>query len=144
MQASAWTAFSVLVCSLGCGTSSGDGGTSSQHDTASSQQPSAGSSGDPDAGACEGKSASFDAFVADHESCANDDDCRVIGDCGPNADFVSVRADAADEAYRLMQARCVGTYDGPIYDAVCTAGRCDMVQNPTDCCGCAPGQDAGR
>ena len=104
-------------------------------------------SAEPDRDAiCEQKSAAFQDFVASHRDCSADSDCRVIGDCGPDADFTSVRADAADEAYRLMRDRCDGAFDGPVYIPRCIFGQCGEEEDrrPGRCCGCFLDQDAGR
>jgi hypothetical protein len=104
-------------------------------------------SAEPDRDAiCRQKSAAFQAFVASHRDCSVDSDCSVIGDCSPNADFTSVRADAADEAYRLMSERCSSVSDGPVYIPRCISGQCGEEENtqPGRCCGCLLDQDAGR
>ena len=95
---------------------------------------------------CEQRNARFEALVADHQSCELDADCAVIGDCGPNADFRAVRADIADEAYRLMNERCTGNWDGPGYVARCEAQKCTLEESHALCCGCElwdAGEDAG-
>jgi hypothetical protein len=93
---------------------------------------------------CEAAGQEFAKFVAGHRSCESHDDCTVIGDCGPNADFTAVRVDAAAQASLLMNARCATAFDGPVYDAVCADGVCGLVEVAGECCGCPPaGVDAG-
>lgn len=56
-----------------------------------------------------------------------DSDCRVIGDCGPTADWRAINESVAAQGYSLMQARCnVATYDGPQYAARCDEGVCAL------------------
>lgn len=97
-----------------------------------------------DAGVCEAKSAAFTSFVASHQTCERDEDCAVIGDCGPNADFTAVRGDFAEQAYELMKARCDTAWDGPMFDPVCNAGTCGLEEKTDECCGCVPDLDAGQ
>ena len=95
-----------------------------------------GSCGD-DASSCESKAARFDRFVAAHQSCLEDSDCTIIGDCGPNADFTAVSSEAAEQGMRLMTARCDGPVDGQIPRAVCRAGVCEETwEKPWLCCNC--------
>lgn len=91
---------------------------------------------------CEQAYVAFSEFLEQHQSCDTDDECAVIGDCGPNADFTAIRADAAEQGYALMSARCAGAYDGPVYFARCTDGMCALELNDATCCGCDDG-DAG-
>jgi len=95
-----------------------------------------------DAG-CAAAQKTFEEFVASHLSCEGDEDCAIIGDCGPHAEFVAVRADVAGEAYTLMEATCSGAFDGPVYDPVCVEGTCQREQRTDTCCGCPPGWDGG-
>lgn len=88
---------------------------------------------------CQAKHDAYYQFVASHLACTSDSDCAVVGDCGPNADFVAVAASAAGEAYQLAEARCPGTYDGPVFDARCIDSKCDLEQRTDTCCGCPPG-----
>jgi hypothetical protein len=96
----------------------------------------------PDADVCAQRSASFTDFVAAHGACASNADCTVIGDCGPNADFRAIRVDASAHGLELMRARCEGTYDGPLFDAVCVNRACALQLRMGECCGCPP-NDAG-
>jgi hypothetical protein len=111
--------------------------------------PVAGDDGSPDDGGdgadagCVLAEQTFQAFVAEHRSCEHDEDCAPVGDCGPNADFTAVRADAAKEAYSLMSQRCSGTFDGPIYGAICADGVCAIGEEEVDCCGCPEKWDGG-
>lgn len=84
---------------------------------------------------CEARAQAYEDFVAAHRSCSLDADCVVVGDCGPNADFASVRADSATEARTLQVARCSGTHDGPVYRAVCQAGTCGLEMRTDVSCG---------
>lgn len=87
--------------------------------------------------ACTRSETAFEDFVAANLSCNSDEDCKIIGDCGPNSDFRAVRASAADEAYRLAQERCSESWDGPVYTTRCVAGQCTLEMLPEDmCCGC--------
>lgn len=88
---------------------------------------------------CQAKRDAYYKFVEAHLECTSDSDCAVVGDCGPNADFSAVAASAADEAYRLANARCPGTFDGPVFDARCIASKCELEQRTDTCCGCPPG-----
>jgi hypothetical protein len=91
---------------------------------------------------CDSKASAFRDFVASHGDCTRDDECAVVGDCGPNADFEAVRAENAEMAYSLQVARCERTWDGPMFNAACSGGRCTLVQRTDTCCGCAP-RDSG-
>jgi len=77
----------------------------------------------------------FESYLAANLSCESDADCVIIGDCGPNADFRAVRADAAEEAYRLMWMREVGTWDGPEYEAVCGGDNLCTIERSMYYCG---------
>ena len=77
----------------------------------------------------------FEEFLVEHQSCERDDQCVIIGDCGPNADVRAVRIDEAEEAYRLMRERDVGVYDGLTYTAVCREGLCGTEQDGYACGG---------
>jgi len=100
--------------------------------------PSVSGSGSLDEQCAEANRA-FTEFVAAHRACTKADDCVVIGDCGPNADFKAVQASVELEARALQQARsCGGAYDGPMFDAVCRAGKCDLQMRTDVCCGCQP------
>jgi hypothetical protein len=90
---------------------------------------------------CMKKDKAFADFVAAHRACETDKDCAVVGDCGPNADFTAVAANAAKEAYELAKARCSGTFDGPIFDPRCTKNKCTLEERTDTCCGCP--DDAG-
>lgn len=80
---------------------------------------------DADPGNCELSRQAFASFLAANRACDEDSDCRVIGDCGPNADWRAVHAEAAEEGYALMLARCsAGSFDGPEYAARCDDGQC--------------------
>jgi hypothetical protein len=88
----------------------------------------------------------YEEFLAANDACSVDADCAVIGDCGPNADFAAIRADAAIEGRELQNARCGGAYDGPTYDAYCNAGTCALREQPPSTeYGCPPlwDEDAG-
>lgn len=96
---------------------------------------------DPNSDACVARDKEFDAFLQANQACTRDDECAVIGDCSPNADFRAVRKEVADEAYKLMQARCGGAADGPVYDAECSAGTCELTESSEPCCGCPAFED---
>ncbi len=119
-----------------------DGG--SEHDGAEPDNPEDNDGPFIDGGGCEVREQEFKQFLKANLECDDDADCTVIGDCGPNADFEAIRADAEEEGYELMQATCHQSYDGPTYDAVCKAGKCELQDEPNGCCGCPyrPG-DAG-
>jgi hypothetical protein len=85
---------------------------------------------------CEARSQAFTEFVQAHRDCTVSSDCVVIGDCGPNADFTSVRVDAAGQARTLQQARCASAYDGPVYNPVCVQNVCSLQMRTDTCCGC--------
>lgn len=92
-------------------------------------------------GMCDEASRTFGEFLSANRSCDGAADCQIIGDCGPNADFTAIRRDAADEGYRLMAMRCLGTYDGPTYRAVCEGGVC-TAERDSSYCG-MPAMDSG-
>jgi hypothetical protein len=124
--------------SSGGSTSGGSGGEESGGD-----QGSGGNSEGIDSGArCEAKAKAFSDFVAAHRSCSRSEQCTVIGDCGPNADFAAVQAEHAYEAYALQKARCEATWDGPLFSAKCVDGECVLEERVDECCGCSHG-DAG-
>lgn len=93
-------------------------------------------SGCGDDDSCEAREQAYEDFLAAHAACEIDEDCAVIGDCGPNSDFAPVRADAEEEARALQVDRCSDTYDGPMYRPVCTAGECALETRSDTCCGC--------
>lgn len=102
-----------------------------------------GDSGSGDAGdgsmleMCERADMAFRAFLAAHQACSADDECAIIGDCSPNADFKAIRSDAAEEGYALMRARCGSAHDGPVYTAYCDDGTCaSRVAEETATFGC--------
>ena len=98
------------------------------------------SDGSTDADSCEQRRQAYLEFLAANQDCEKDEDCAVIGDCGPNADFDSVRVDAAAQARELQLQRCASAWDGPMFLPVCRAGRCDLEERHDTCCGC---DDAG-
>lgn len=151
-----------VVFPLGCLLACGDDDSSDLESDAAAvldASPEAGNHDDdssvpePDAGdaaidsggelSCEQRDEAFYELLVQHQSCTEDDECAVIGDCGPNADFRAIRADAAEEGYALMQDRCGGTYDGPGYVAICNAGTCELEGSPELCCGCADWDGGG-
>ena len=98
---------------------------------------------DPDdAKRCEQRRKDYLAFLAKHSACKNDDECGVVGDCGPHADFDAVRADAQREAMQRKVALCEKTFDGPVFEPVCRANKCELKMRTDTCCGCPP--DAGN
>jgi hypothetical protein len=86
-----------------------------------------------DAGMCEEASQAFRSFVEAHRSCVSGSECTIIGDCGSNPDFTAIRRDSAEEGRRLMQARCYGGSDGPLYSAACEEGQCVARTNGSYC-----------
>ncbi len=69
----------------------------------------------------------------------------MIGDCQPNADFRTVRADAAEEAYTLMDARCTDVADGIARPPLCENHVCVFADAGIfGCCGYCGESDAGR
>jgi len=135
----------VLAVAWGCG----DDDARVQHDAALDGSTDASvdaliDATHEDAG-CMNANAAFSAFVAANRSCQQNDDCTIIGDCGPNADFTAIRWEAASEGMRLMAARCEGAWDGPFFRAVCNAGSCTAVEVDISegCCGCQLPEDAG-
>lgn len=82
------------------------------------------------------------AFLDKHSACKRDDECAMVGDCGPHADFDAVRADARDEAMRRKVGLCEGAFDGPIFEPVCRSNKCALKMRTDTCCGCPP--DAGN
>ena len=115
-----------------------DGGATGTFGTASG-----GSGGEPSAKECAARAQAFIRFVDEHAACSADSDCTVVGDCGPNADFVAVNVDFASEAYGMQTARCSSssTWDGPLFGTRCERGACVLVDTDA-CCGC-PLPDAG-
>jgi hypothetical protein len=92
---------------------------------------------------CQQSAEAFDQYVLEHQACSADAECAAIGDCGPNADIRAIRSDVAAQAYEMMKARCTpGTFDGPLYEARCSSGRCELVELQGVCCGCNPQPDA--
>jgi hypothetical protein len=135
-RGSLWQVLRLALLALladGCG---GDGSRGADAGRDTSHDPT-------EAAACESKATAFRDFVATHGDCTSDSECAVVGDCGPNADFAAVRAESAAMAYTLQVARCAGTWDGPLFDARCSAGECTLVERTDACCGCAP-SDGGR
>jgi len=132
----------ATIAIVGCSSSANERGGDRLRGDAGNEGGNGGSLAD--GGTCEQKRDDFVSFVAAHQACERDSDCTIIGDCDPNADFTAVRADVSDEAYRLMQARCRGPSDGPLYDAVCSAGKCTEVQRSGAECGTPKLPDAGR
>lgn len=95
---------------------------------------------------CDYAQQAYEEFLAANSACSVDADCAVIGDCGPNADFAPIRADAAAEGRELQLARCGGAYDGPTYAPYCNAGACELRERPPSTeYGCPPlwQEDAG-
>lgn len=85
----------------------------------------------------------FESFVALNRGCNQDEDCTIIGDCGPNVDWRAVNITAEERGYALMEQRCslVG-WDGPIYGAICEQGQCAIGTQHIATCG-APSADGG-
>jgi hypothetical protein len=92
--------------------------------------------------ACARSFAAFESFRLAHASCERDEDCTVVGDCGPHANFSPVRVDASEEAYELKQEVCDWTFDGVVPNAVCRDRTCVLGEGMLGCCGCPPEQDA--
>lgn len=92
------------------------------------------------ASSCERANQTFRGFLAANRSCSVSSDCTTIGDCGPNADFAAIHVAAAAAGYALMEARCLGVFDGPTFAAVCQDGQC-VLGPENGCCGCP--SDAG-
>lgn len=86
----------------------------------------------PDAGVCAKNQKAYQDFVQSHRTCSADSDCTLIGDCGPHL-FDVVRTDAATEAARLQSETCAWGFDGPLYDAVCSAGTCTLRETGRQC-----------
>lgn len=95
-----------------------------------------------DAELCEQRRADYYAFLAKHRACESDEDCAVVGDCGPHADFDPVRADALEEAAQRKMTLCDGAYDGPTFEPICRANECELKMRTDTCCGCGE-SDAG-
>ena len=89
-----------------------------------------------DAKLCKQRNRDYIEFLGEHSACKSDDDCTVVGDCGPHAEFDAVRADAAEEAMRRKVKLCEDSYDGPVFKALCRAGKCEMSTIRQGCCGC--------
>jgi hypothetical protein len=101
-------------------------------------------SNDPEnAELCEQRRSDYRAFLAKHRACESDDDCAVVGDCASHADFDPVRADALKEASQRKMALCDETYDGPTFEPICTANKCELRMHTDTCCGCGV-PDAGN
>ena len=92
--------------------------------------------------ACARSFAAFESFRSAHASCERDEDCTVVGDCGPHANFSPVRIDAAEEAYELKQQVCDWAHDGIVPNAVCVDRTCVLGEGELGCCGCPPEHDA--
>ncbi len=125
------------------GGAQGDGETTSSGGTASGGFASGGTGGEPSRKECDELVQAVVRFVDEHDTCSADTDCTVVGDCGPNADFVAVNARFATQAYAMQSARCASsaTYDGPLYATRCERGACVLVDTDS-CCGC-PAIDGG-
>lgn len=134
------------LISLSCAVACGDDTTTATDSsvTIDSGGSDADTGGDA-AAMCEAANTAFRDFVAANSACADASECAIIGDCGPNADFTAVRADSTDEAFRLMQLRCMGSFDGPTYVAACESGVCTRVADGSFCGMPAPdsGVDGG-
>lgn len=132
--------------SAGAGAVAGTGGNASTGGSAGSDERDAEAPyAEPDAeidadpGNCELSREAFASFLAANRDCDEDSDCRVIGDCGPNADWRAINAAAAEEGYALMLARCsAGTFDGPEYAPRCDDGQCVLGEQSGVC-----GNDGG-
>jgi len=94
-----------------------------------------------DAQLCEQRREDYEAFLGKHSACERDDDCAVVGNCGPNADFDAVRAEVQEEAMERKVMLCERTHDGPVFEPVCRAKTCELKMRTDTCCGCPP--DAG-
>jgi hypothetical protein len=90
-----------------------------------------------DAKLCKQRGMDYDDFLDQHSSCESDEDCAVVGNCGPHASFDAVRADAVEEAMLRKLKLCENTYDGPVFKPVCRANKCEMSAIMQGCCGCA-------
>ncbi|MET0342649.1 MAG: hypothetical protein ABW252_16710 [Polyangiales bacterium] len=91
------------------------------------------------ADSCEERAAFFASFVATHQDCTVDADCAIIGSCS-DANFRSIRRDAAEQGAYLMQRDCETAFDGPTYNAVCVANKCERTPSGASC-GQAPQSD---
>jgi hypothetical protein len=124
------------------GTSGSGGGGGSDEPDAEAPYAEPDAAIDADPANCELSRQAFASFLAANRDCDEDSDCSVIGDCGPNADWRAVNAEAAAEGYALMQARCsAGTFDGPEYAARCDDGQCVLGEEVGVCGG--PPDDGG-
>lgn len=93
-------------------------------------------------GTCQLVEREFEEFVEANLACSEDEDCTIIGDCGPHVDWRAIHQSAAVPAYALMLQRCSGVgWDGPIYGAECEQGQCVIGSELVAVCGMAP--DAG-
>jgi hypothetical protein len=83
--------------------------------------------------ACEAAGKKLSDFISQHRSCSIDSDCAIVGDCS-HADFMAIERAHLEEATRLSLQTC-GAQDGPTYNAVCNANKCDIIRSVAYCGG---------